>query len=144
MAYVITLLSVVACPIGMGLMIWLMMRSQTTQAMDNTSTRMSTPQPSRMLLCINWKVVAALSWGAFLIWLVVPNVFWAALPFLVMAACPLSMLLMMRSMGRKRAPLSAERETHPHGEAHRTALRAQQDAATDGKGEPIFAHTEQR
>ncbi len=45
---------------------------------------------------INVKVVAALGAVALAIYLLVPNLFYAALPLLILAACPLSMFLMMR------------------------------------------------
>ena len=47
---------------------------------------------------INVKVVAALTAVALAIYLLVPNLFYAALPLLILAACPLSMFLMMRMM----------------------------------------------
>ena len=47
---------------------------------------------------INAKVVAALGAVALAIYLLVPNLFYAAFPLLILAACPLSMLLMMRMM----------------------------------------------
>lgn len=48
-------------------------------------------------MCFNWKVVAALAAVGLGIWVVAPNLV-AALPLLLLAACPLSMLLMMRGM----------------------------------------------
>ncbi len=51
-------------------------------------------------MCINWKVVAGLMVvAAGLFVLVSPGVARAALPYLLSAVCPLSMLLMMKSMG---------------------------------------------
>ena len=47
---------------------------------------------------INVKVMAALAAAALAIYLLVPNLFYAALPLLILAACPLSMFLMMRMM----------------------------------------------
>lgn len=47
---------------------------------------------------INVKVVAALGAVVLAIYLLVPNLFYAALPLLILAACPLSMFLMMRMM----------------------------------------------
>lgn len=47
---------------------------------------------------INVKVVAALAAVALAIYLLAPNLFYAALPLLILAACPLSMFLMMRMM----------------------------------------------
>lgn len=48
-------------------------------------------------MCFNWKVIAGLAAGVG-IWVVAPNLALVALPLLVMAACPLSMFLMMRGM----------------------------------------------
>ena len=52
---------------------------------------------------INLKVVAALAAAALAIYLLAPNAFYAALPLLILAACPLSMFLMMRMMSGNRA-----------------------------------------
>lgn len=50
-------------------------------------------------MCLNWKVLAGLAALAIgLYFAVSPSMFTAALPFLLAAACPLSMLLMMRGM----------------------------------------------
>lgn len=48
--------------------------------------------------CLNKKVVAALAATAAAVYLLAPNVFTVALPLLILAACPLSMLVMMRMM----------------------------------------------
>lgn len=48
--------------------------------------------------CLNWKVIGGLAVVGLGIWLIAPNLLVAALPILVIAACPLSMLLMMRGM----------------------------------------------
>ncbi len=45
---------------------------------------------------INAKIAAALA--AVAIYLLLPDLFYAALPLLILAACPLSMFLMMRMM----------------------------------------------
>lgn len=50
-------------------------------------------------MCFNWKVVAGLAAVGLGLWAAAPNLAMAALPFLLMAACPLSMFLMMRGMG---------------------------------------------
>ena len=47
---------------------------------------------------LNLKVVAALAAAALAIYVLAPNAFYAALPLLILAACPLSMFLMMRMM----------------------------------------------
>lgn len=49
-------------------------------------------------MCINWKVVAGLAAVGLAIYILVPNVIAAALPLLLVLACPLSMLLMGRAM----------------------------------------------
>ena len=49
--------------------------------------------------CLNWKVIGALAAVGLGIYLVAPGVAAAAVPLLVLAVCPLSMLLMMRAMG---------------------------------------------
>jgi amino acid transporter len=49
--------------------------------------------------CLNWKVIGALAAVGVGIYVVAPGVAAAAVPLLVLAVCPLSMLLMMRAMG---------------------------------------------
>ena len=48
--------------------------------------------------CLNWKVIGVLAALGVGIYLVAPGAA-AAVPLLVLAVCPLSMLLMMRAMG---------------------------------------------
>ena len=49
-------------------------------------------------MCLNPKVLAGLVVAGVAIYLIAPNLIAAALPILLLAACPLSMLLMMWSM----------------------------------------------
>lgn len=49
--------------------------------------------------CLNWKVLAALAAVGVGVYALAPNLVAAATPLLVLALCPLSMLLMMRAMG---------------------------------------------
>ena len=49
-------------------------------------------------MCLNWKVVAGLAVVGLGIWAVAPNIFAAAGPVLLVLACPLSMVFMMRGM----------------------------------------------
>ena len=49
-------------------------------------------------MCLNKKVIGGLVAAALAIYLFVPDLFGAALPLLILAVCPLSMLLMMRMM----------------------------------------------
>lgn len=51
-------------------------------------------------MCINKRVIATLAVVAIGIYLLAPNLVAAALPLLILAACPLSMLVMMRVMSR--------------------------------------------
>lgn len=55
----------------------------------------------RMLrMCLNWKVLAGLALVAVGVGVYRPDLLGAALPILLLAACPLSMLWMMRSMNQ--------------------------------------------
>jgi Protein of unknown function (DUF2933) len=49
-------------------------------------------------LCLNWKILAGLAVVGLGVVVVAPNLVWVTLPLLLAAACPLSMLLMMRGM----------------------------------------------
>jgi uncharacterized protein YlxW (UPF0749 family) len=84
-------------------------------------------------MCLNWKVMAGLTAVGAGIFVFAPNLATAALPFLVLAICPLSMIFMMgamnnmgngsqssaaRAMGGNRKPQSREEEL--------TQLEAQQ------------------
>ncbi len=118
MAYLIALLPTILCPLVMGLLMWLMMRQQpTNQPSEHQSSQpdQSAMQPVpaagvtspmhrarsffRMpQLCLNWKVLGGLALVGVAIWIVAPQAALFILPFLLIAACPLSMLLMMRGM----------------------------------------------
>jgi len=116
MQYILSLLPLLACPVGMGLMIWLMMRGnkqdQAPQRTDQlpTASAYRTPveatqesprrnSPLQMLfMCLNWKVVAGLAVVGVIVWVVAPQFLLGPIPLLIVAACPLSMLFMMRGM----------------------------------------------
>lgn len=51
-----------------------------------------------MGMCLNKKVIGGLALAGLAIFLVAPGAIGAALPLLVFAACPLSMIVMMRAM----------------------------------------------
>ena len=51
-------------------------------------------------MCLNWKVLGGLAAAGVGLWVVAPDLVGAALPVLLVLACPLSMFLMMRSMHR--------------------------------------------
>jgi hypothetical protein len=61
-------------------------------------------------MCLNWKVFAGLAAVGVGIYVVAPNLAAAALPFLILAICPLLMLLIMRSMQDVRSETQEERE----------------------------------
>src|SRR6266581_6298307 len=94
--------------------------------------------------CVDWKVVAGLAAVAVGVFLVQPRLFISALPVLLVAACPLSMVLMMwgmRSMGQSAPPLiapplMADRQLNPHEQIARlrsqlTELQSPQAGITD-------------
>jgi hypothetical protein len=68
--------------------------------------------------CIDWKVVAGLAAVAVGLFLFQPRLFTAALPVLLVAACPLSMLLMMWGMRGMSQPAPTP-ETAPQPVADR-------------------------
>lgn len=59
-------------------------------------------------MCFNWKVLAGLAFAGVGLLMVAPGVVIGALPLLLLAACPLSMVLMMRG-------------GHGHGQPHARA-----------------------
>ena len=63
-------------------------------------------------ICLNWKVVAGLGAVALGLFVFQPRVFGAAFPILIVAACPLSMLVMMRGM-RRNSTLKSDSQQHP-------------------------------
>ncbi len=55
-------------------------------------------------VCLNWKVVVGLGVVGLGVWLLAPRFLLSALPLLILAACPLSMLVMMVGMNKMRQP----------------------------------------
>src|SRR5260370_34466550 len=119
MQYIVSWLHVLACPVGMGLMMWFMMRGNKQQtpgeaghthmqtdsqplAVAESPTMVAPPRrasTSNLLgMCLNWRVLTGLAVLALLVLVVAPQFIWAALPILLVAACPLSLLFMMRGM----------------------------------------------
>ena len=121
MQNLLPLLCVFACPVGMGLMMWLLMRNgkqqTSTDAVAQQEGRHHTfvpeeapqtsPSPLKAIwdcvqMCLNWKVLTGLAAIAVLVGIVAPRLFWGAIPSLLVLACPLSMVVMLFTMNRKR------------------------------------------
>lgn len=68
--------------------------------------------------CLDWRVLSGLAVVGVGVYLVAPGLLLAVLPLLLAAACPLSMLLMMRAMNREPADgMPASGATARDGEA---------------------------
>lgn len=85
-------------------------------------------------MCLNWKVLAGLAAVGVGLWVVAPNLIGAALPLLLVAACPLSMFFMMRGMSGsrpQRAVVIPQVDQPPalHGSLAAESLPALQDRA---------------
>ncbi len=79
---------------------------------------------SMLKMCLNWKVVAGLAALGLAIWVVAPGLVAAALPLLLLAACPLSMLLMGASMARGHGTAAAG-QTQATAASEAASLRAE-------------------
>ena len=85
-------------------------------------------------MCLNPKVLAGLVVAGVVIYLIAPNLIAAALPILLLAACPLSMLLMMWSMQHTRGQEKQTPQEPDVGlsrEERVARLRTQQAALAD-------------
>jgi hypothetical protein len=85
-------------------------------------------------MCLNRKVLAGLAAVGVGIYFVTPDLVLAALPILLLAACPLSMLLMMWAMRggpSEDQQASQEADAGLMREEHLTRLRWQQAALAD-------------
>ncbi len=80
-------------------------------------------------MCLNWKVLAGLAATGAGIYFLTPELALAALPFLVVAVCPLSMMLMMWSMRG-----TEDKESGLTREERLASLRDQQSALDEKIG----------
>ena len=64
-------------------------------------------------MCFNWKVLAGLAGVGLAVWVVAPDLVGAALPLLLVAACPLSMLLMGRGMAGGQCSTQTQQQAAP-------------------------------
>lgn len=88
--------------------------------------------------CFNWKVIAALAGVGIGLYVLAPGVAVAAVPLLVLAACPLSMVLMMRAMGSAGScKTKDDGETNPDEvaqlRAEVAALRAERQSRSESR-----------
>ena len=60
-------------------------------------------------MCLNWKVLVGMAVVGLGIWALAPDLLVRAIPLLILAVCPLSMVVMMRGM-------QAKDEARPHQE----------------------------
>jgi hypothetical protein len=89
-------------------------------------------------MCLNWKVLAGLAATGVGVYLVAPDLVLAALPILLLAVCPLSMLLMMWGMQQSQEQNQQTPQESDVGltrEERIAQLRAQQAALADRTGE---------
>lgn len=84
-------------------------------------------------MCINKKVIAGLVAAGVIVYLVAPGAIGAALPLLILAICPLSMIVMMRVMsgGKSKSEASDQLESSEVSElrAEVERLRVEQRSA---------------
>lgn len=83
-----------------------------------------------MKMCLNWKVLAGLGAAGVGLYLVAPGLAGAALPLLLLAACPLAMLFMMKGMHGDRSEAHGQRA---HQETDAGLTREEQIAQLRGQ-----------
>ncbi len=158
MQYILSLLPLLACPVGMGLMMWFMMRGNKGQAppqadqapMPTYYEPLTSAEPAQVItnaspqrasvlslfgMCLNWKVVAGLAVVGVVVWIVAPRFVLGAIPLLLLAACPLSMVFMMRGKqggGSQGALPSAQRSQAPAMEQTRDEQLAELHSRLSG------------
>ncbi len=61
-------------------------------------------------MCLNWKVLVGMAVVGLGIWALAPDLLVRAIPLLILAVCPLSMVVMMRGMQAKDEGIDAQAE----------------------------------
>ena len=80
--------------------------------------------------CLNWKVIAGLAVVGVGLWALAPGVLSAALPLLVFAICPLSMLFMMKAMqGQQGVSTDNSKRSQPEAAPAPAQVTASADSA---------------
>ncbi len=88
-------------------------------------------------MCMNWKVVGGLAVIGLGVWAIAPNLIGAAAPLLLLAACPLSMIFMMRGMGTMGGNQSAAQPAQASQPTLVGGTREEQLAALKARHEAI-------
>ena len=71
---------------------------------------------SMLFMCLNWKVVAGLAVAGLIVGIVAPKLLLGAIPLLILAACPISKLFMMRGMQGGHSTSQATQMSQPQSE----------------------------
>lgn len=129
-----SLVPALICPVVMGAMMWFMMRGQTEQTNENAeaATLRLAPAHTPTLwqrlrapfahVCLDKRVVGGLVVVGVGAWLLAPRFLIGILPLLVLAACPLSMVVMLRGMARGQCASHPACATQPATEPVDTPL----------------------
>lgn len=88
---------------------------------------------NKLGMCLNWKVLGGLGIVGLGTWVAAPSIAVAALPFLLILVCPISMMLMMRGMEGGQCAINESqrdtaRTTGVTADERIVDLRAQQEA----------------
>jgi hypothetical protein len=102
-------------------------------------------------MCLTWKVLAGLAAVGVGTYLIAPDLVVAALPVLLLLACPLSMMLMMRSMQQPQGQgrqVTREPDVEPVDGERVARLRAQRETLDDRiralEREEVHSHEKER